>query len=101
MAVAAGKALEEQGYAVRVVSMPSQELFLKQDKTFQETLIPKGARKVVIEAGVRFGWDRIAGNDALFITQDEYGYSAPAAVLAEKLGWTGPQVTERILNWLA
>lgn len=101
LAVAAGKALEERGYAVRVVSMPSQELFLKQDKTFQETLIPKGARKVVIEAGVRFGWDRIAGNDALFITQDEYGYSAPAAVLAEKLGWTGPQVTERILNWLA
>jgi len=101
LAVAAGKALEERGYAVRVVSMPSQELFLKQDKTFQETLIPKGARKVVIEAGVRFGWDRIAGSDALFITQDEYGYSAPAAVLAEKLGWTGPQVTERILNWLA
>lgn len=100
LAVAAGEALEEQGHAVRVVSMPSQELFLKQDKAFQETLIPKGARKVVIEAGVRFGWDRIAGNDALFITQDGYGYSAPAGVLAEKLGWTGPQVTERILNWL-
>jgi len=101
LAVAAGKALEEQGYAVRVVSMPSQELFLKQDKALQETLIPTGARKVVIEAGVRFGWDRIAGNDALFVTQDDYGYSAPAGVLAEKLGWTGPQVTERILNWLA
>ncbi len=101
LAVAAGKALEERGYAVRVVSMPSQELFLRQDKAFQETLISKGARKVVIEAGVRFGWDRIAGNDALFITQDEYGHSAPAEVLAEKLGWTGPQVTERILNWLA
>ncbi|MHB1319159.1 MAG: transketolase, partial [Anaerolineae bacterium] len=101
LAVAAGKALEERGYAVRVVSMPSQEIFLEQDGAYRERLIPGAARKVVVEAAIRFGWDRIVGSDALFITQESYGHSAPAGVLAEKLGWTGPKVTERILAWLA
>lgn len=101
LAVAAGKALEEKGHAVRVVSMPSQEIFLSQDAAYRESLIPEAAKKVIVEAAVRFGWDRVVGSDALFITQDSYGYSAPAGVLAEKLGWTGAQVTERILAWLA
>ena len=101
LAIAAGKALEEQGHAVRVVSMPSQEIYLKQDAAYRESLIPSAAKKVVIEAAVRFGWDRIVGSDALFITQESYGLSAPAGVLAEKLGWTGAQVTDRIVAWLA
>ncbi|MFO7696858.1 MAG: transketolase [Anaerolineae bacterium] len=100
LAVAAGRALEEKGHAVRVVSMPSQEIYLSQDAAYRESLIPCAARKVVIEAAVRFGWDRIVGSDALFITQESYGLSAPAGILAEKLGWTGPRVTERILAWL-
>jgi transketolase len=100
LAVAAGKALEQHGYAVRVVSMPCQELFLQQDATFRDGLIPRGAKKAVIEAAVRFGWDRIVGPDALFVTQESFGHSAPAQVLAEKLGWTGPQVSERLLAWL-
>lgn len=101
LAVAAGKALEQQGYAVRVVSMPSQETYLQQDAAYRESLIPRGAKKVVIEAAVRYGWDRVVGSDALFITQESYGLSAPAGVLAEKLGWTGDQVTDRIMAWLA
>jgi transketolase len=100
LAVAAGKALEQHGYAVRVVSMPCQELFLQQDATIRDGLIPRGAKKAVIEAAVRFGWDRIVGPDALFVTQESFGHSAPAQVLAEKLGWTGPQVSERLLAWL-
>jgi len=98
--VAAGSALEEQGYAVRVISMPSQELYLQQDAAYRNNLIPPTAKRAVVEAGVRFGWDRVVGSDALFITQEDYGLSAPYQVLAEKLGWTAPQVTERLLSWL-
>ncbi len=100
LAVAAGSALEEQGYAVRVISMPSQELYLQQDAAYRNNLIPPTAKRAVVEAGVRFGWDRVVGSDALFITQEDYGLSAPYQVLAEKLGWTAPQVTERLLSWL-
>lgn len=94
------KALEEHGYAVRVISMPSQELFLRQDAAFRDTLIPPKARKVVIEAGVRYGWGQVVGNDALFITQDTFGHSAPYQVLMQKLGWNSESIIARVLGWL-
>jgi transketolase len=99
-AVAAKAALEGAGYAARVVSMPSRTVFMQQDEGYRRSLIPAGARKVVIEAGTAFGWGDIVGSDALFITQDTYGHSAPAKVMAEKLGFTNEQVTARILDWL-
>jgi transketolase len=55
---------------------------------------------VLIEAGVRFGWAEVVGADALFITQDEFGHSAPYRVLAEKLGFTGEQVAKQVLDWV-
>ncbi len=94
------EALEKEGYAVRVISMPSQETFLKQDVAFRNSLVPRNAKKVVIEAGVQHGWAQVFGNEALFITQDEFGHSAPYEVLMEELGWTEEQISERILNWL-
>ena len=48
----------------------------------------------------RFGWGDVVGADALFITQDTYGHSAPDKVMAEKLGYTNEQVSARILAWL-
>jgi transketolase len=99
-AVAARAALEAAGHAVRVVSMPSRTVFMQQDESYRRSLIPAHARKVVIEAGVAFGWGDVVGADALFITQDTYGHSAPAKVLAEKLGFTNEQVSARIMAWL-
>lgn len=100
LALAAQGALEEKGYAVRVLSMPSREIFLRQDASYRENLLPRTARKVVIEAGTAFGWGDLAGPEALFITQDTFGHSAPYQVLAEKFGFTPEQVTQRILGWL-
>ena len=100
LAVSAKSSLEEAGYAVRVVSMPCRELYLQQEKAFRSKLVPATAKKVIIEVGVRFGWDEVVGPDALFITQDEYGRSAPYAVLMEELGFTAKQVSSRILDWL-
>ncbi len=99
LAMAAKPALEQAGHAVRVVSMPCVEQFKRQDAAFREALIPAGARKVVVEAGTRFGWGEIVGCDALFITQDGFGASAPYEVLAEEFGFTAEQVTQRILAW--
>lgn len=99
-AVAAAQTLAERGCAVRVVSMPSQEQFLRQDAAYRENLIPAGARVAVIEAGVRYGWAEVAGKDALFITQDTYGHSAPYQVLMKELGWNIETITARLLDWL-
>ncbi|NLV73778.1 MAG: transketolase [Chloroflexi bacterium] len=100
LAVAAKQALEAQGKAARVVSMPSVERFLQQPKSYQRRVIPAQGKKVVIEAASRQGWDRIVGNNALFLTQDDYGASAPAEVLAEKFGFTPEQVKARVLAFV-
>jgi transketolase len=98
-AAAAKAALEAEGYAARVVSMPSVELFMRQDAAYRRELIPAGAKKVVLEAGVRFGWGEVVGADALFITQDEYGHSAPFQVIQEKLGYNNEAVAARVVDW--
>jgi transketolase len=101
LAVAAAEALRKTGIRTRVVSMPSRNLFMAQNVAFRDALIPTSSRKVVIEAGCRFGWGDVVGPNALFITQDEFGHSAPSAVLAEKLGFTRDAVIECIKDWLA
>ncbi|MGI6380463.1 MAG: transketolase [Anaerolineae bacterium] len=100
LALAAGRALAAEGVAARVVSMPSRNLFMAQDATFRERILPTIARKVVVEAGTRFGWGEVVGCDALFITQDEFGHSAPSNVLAAELGFNADDVTRRVREWL-
>ena len=99
-ALAAKAALEDAGLAARVVSMPCRNLFAQQDAAYRNGLVPPAAKKVVLEAGVRFGWGDIVGSDALFITQDDFGRSAPSNVLAEKLGWNDAAITARVLAWI-
>jgi transketolase len=98
-AVAAKQALEQEGLAARVVSMPSRELFMQQDAAYRAALLPAAAKKVVLEAGTRYGWGDIVGPDALFITQDSYGYSAPYQVIMKELGWTNEDVARRVLAY--
>jgi transketolase len=97
LAMAALQALEAAGVAGRVVSMPSREVFMRQEAAYREALLPAAARKVVIEAGTRFGWGDVVGAEALFITQDGYGYSAPYQVLAKELGFNEQDVNTRVL----
>jgi transketolase len=100
LALAAGRALAEAGVAARVVSMPSRNLFMAQDAAFREEILPAAARKVVVEAGTRFGWGEVVGCDALFITQDEFGHSAPSGALAAELGFNAGDVTRSVREWL-
>jgi len=102
IAVAAADVLEQEGAAVRVVSMPCWELFEQQDEGYQQEVLPRGvAAKVVVEAGVRQGWDRWVGNEAAFVTIDRFGASAPYKVLYEKYGITVERVVaeaQRLLS---
>ncbi len=101
IALAAADVLEQEGAAVRVVSMPCWELFERQDERYRREVLPHGGAKVVVEAGIRQGWDRWVGNDAAFVTIDRFGASAPYEVLYEKYGITAERVVaeaQRLLS---
>ncbi len=102
IALGAADVLEEEGAAVRVVSMPCWELFAQQDEAYRQEVLPHDvAAKVVVEAGVSQGWDRWVGNDAAFVTIERFGASAPYKVLFEKYGFTVENVVaeaQRVLS---
>jgi transketolase len=71
---------------VRVVSMPSKELFYKQDKAWREAVLPSGVKTVTVEAGVSAGWEGVATSPDHIVSIDRFGESGPAAEVAEHLG---------------
>ncbi len=92
--------LREMDAKVRVVSMISQELFLKQDEEYQEEVLPSWCPvKVSIEAASTFGWHRFVGDSGLAIGLDHFGASAPANVLAEKFGFTVDGIMQKIAEY--
>ncbi len=93
LCVDAAEKLEQDGQAVRIVSLPSVDVFVAQDDTYQTAVLPDTlTRRVVVEAGVRFGWERIAGANGTIISLDRYGASAPAEELFEKFGFTADAI---------
>ena len=96
LAFEAGRAIaKENGVKVRVVSMPSWELFERQTPEYRESVLPSAcARRVSVEAGITQGWSRYVGVAGRSIGIDRYGASAPAKVLAEKFGFTVAHVVE-------
>ena len=77
IAMAAQSMLAEQGVPVRVVSMPSMDLFEQQSESYQTETLGGDLPKIAVEAGVRFGWDRWIGHDGGFVGMDSFGASAP------------------------
>jgi transketolase len=100
LAVAARAALAEEGKRVNVVSVPCLEIFLAQDPSYRTRLFPSATPVVTIEAGRTDPWRVLAGTEGLTLGIDRFGASAPAEVLAEKLGFTAENVTARIREWL-
>ncbi len=91
LCIGAAKKLAEEGRSVRVVSMPSMELFLSQPGAYRDTVLPLLMNKrVIVEAGVRFGWDRfrVDTRTTRYVMMDAFGKSAPCNVLAEHFGFT-------------
>ena len=81
-----------ESLAVRVVSMPSWELFAEQSEAYRESVLPPGVPTLAVEAGVGLGWDRYA--DAA-VSIDRFGASAPGGVALANLGMTAENVTAR------
>ncbi len=102
LALKSAEIIRSKGCGVRVVSMPSQELFLRQNKDYQDAVLPpECGTRVSIEAGSTFGWHRFVGSEGLAIGIDTFGASAPYKVLTEKFGFTPDQVVERIRKHFA
>jgi len=100
-ALSAADILEEKGIGVRVVSMPSTNLFEAQDAAYRDTILPPSVKKrVAIEAGASFGWHRYVGDEGMVIGIDRFGASAPYKVLAEKFGFTAESVAAKVLEYL-
>lgn len=81
------KTLEEKGFDLRIVSMPSIELFKKQPKEYQEELLPLGVKTFVIEASSSYSWERFVYNDKYLITLDQFGASGSSNDVKHKYGF--------------
>jgi transketolase len=90
-------AADQLDVPVRVVSMPSWELFEQQDDDYRESVLPVDLPTVSVEAGVRMGWERYA--DAI-VSIDRFGASAPGAMVLEKLGMTPENVVAHVQQLL-
>jgi len=101
LALAAQEQLQQQGIAVRVVSMPCTEVFDAQDAVWRDAVLPKGVPRVAIEAGTTAGWFKYVGLDGAVVGIDTYGESAPADVLFKFFDLTAEhvvQVVQQLLN---
>ena len=89
LAMAAVKNLEEMGHSVRVVSLPSTDIFDRQEATYRDKVLPPMVTvRVAVEAGVSHGWFRYVGTHGQVIGLDTYGESAPAKTVFEHFGFT-------------
>jgi len=96
VALAAGRRLAGSGRRVRVVSLPSWELFDRQSEEYREAVLPRSVRaRVSVEAGVRTGWERYVGLDGAAVGIDRFGASAPYEELYEKFGITEEAVAAK------
>lgn len=86
--------------SVRVVSIPSREVFNKQPDDYKKKLFPPDVPVVVIEAATMTGWGDLFRQRLLTIGMESFGASGPYKTLAEKYGFTGTQVAEKIKKWL-
>lgn len=91
----AAAALEAKGTHARVVSMPSYTLFEEQTEEYQQTVLPRGVPRLVVEAGSTFGWWKIAGDSGDVLGLDRFGASAPGEIAMDKLGFNVNNVVER------
>ncbi len=87
LAMDAKKVLDEQGIPTRVVSMPSTNVFDRQDQAYKDSVLPKGVKRVAIEAGVTDGWYKYVADGAV-VGLNRFGESAPAGELFKLFGFT-------------
>jgi transketolase len=101
LAVKSAAELAAQGIAARVVSMPSTDVFDRQEKAYQLSVLGKGLPRVAIEAGVTAFWHKYVGLEGAVVGIDTFGESAPAGVLFKYFGFTVENVVAKVKSVLA
>jgi transketolase len=102
LCVEAAQQLRAAGTQVRVVSMPSWELFEAQDSSYQESVLPKAViKRLAVEAGIGMGWCRYVGSAGDVISIERFGASAPGGLVMQKFGYTVENVVARAQALLA
>jgi transketolase len=101
VALAAKKALNSEGVAVQLVSMPCVEWFDQQSQTYRDEVLPPSiTARVAVEAGATFGWYRFVGTRGQVVGLDHFGASASAPVLFEEFGITPAAVVSAAMKTL-
>lgn len=100
LALDAAKLLADKGVAARVVSMPDVGTFMAQSAEYRASVLPKGVKRVAIEAGRGESFGRLLGEEGLFIGWEQFGASAPAEILAEQFGLTPAKVADTVAGFL-
>lgn len=99
LAVAAAKELASQGAKIRVVSMPSTDVFDVQDATYKEEILPRAVRRrVAVEMGATQNWYKYVGLDGAVLGIDRFGASAPAAKVLKEYGFTVENLVSLVKN---
>ena len=96
LAMQAQESLRAKGKSVRVVSMPCTSLFDRQDKSWQEKVLPSGIKRIAIEAGHPDLWWKYVGLDGAVVGINRFGESAPAAAVYKALGVTVERIVELV-----
>lgn len=96
LALKAQSSLADEGVAVRVVSMPSTDVFETQEAAYRESVLPRHLPRVAVEAGVRDFWFKYVGLDGAVVGIDRYGESAPAGDLFKYFGLTAQAVVAAV-----
>ena len=100
VALEAQKRLVADGIAVRVVSMPSTDVFDRQDEGYRAAVLPRGVRRVAVEAGVTDGWRKYVGLEGAVVGIDRFGESAPGGDLFKHFGFTPETVAAAVKSIL-
>jgi transketolase len=101
LALIAAEALAKDGVKTQVVSIPSWELFEKQQQSYKDSVLPpKVKARVAVEAGIELGWHKYIGEKGKFIGMSSFGASAPAKVCFEKFGITTENIIKSVKDQL-
>ena len=98
----ARKALEKRGIGTRVISLPSWELFQKQDEKYKKKILPKGTVRIAVEAGVKLGWEKwlytngSSQNKTSFVGMSSFGTSAPEKVIFDHFQINVDEICKRV-----
>lgn len=93
--------LKADNVSARVISCPSEGLFRRQSKEYQESILPKGAKIFALTAGLPVIFEGLVGSNGKVYGLESFGFSAPFKVLDEKLGYTPENIRKEILAFLA